>query len=222
MSKNLLFILLAIISFSCSERKEKIPSEKFLEGRIPTNERRYPTMLRAMQLMDERNAQVVVETGTSRGGTTNFEGDGGSTIIFGDWAYDRNRQFYSVDINPESVRGAKEALDPNNKNVTVVCQDSLEFLANFPHKIDFLYLDSFDYDLKNPTPSQEHHLKEVIAAYPHLTPQTVIMIDDCNAWYLPGGGKGGKAIPYLVGQGWKVINNNYQVILVREDSIPSN
>lgn len=49
------------------------------------------------------------------------------------------------------------------------------------------YLDSFDFDISNPLPSQKHHLKEIEAAYDKLTDNSVVMIDDCD---LPGGGKG--------------------------------
>ena len=41
-----------------------------------------------------------------------------------------------------------------------------------------VYLDSFDLDLKNPNPSQIHHLKELCAIVKNLQSHTLIVIDD--------------------------------------------
>jgi hypothetical protein len=77
--------------------------------------------------------------------------------------------------------------------------------------IDFLYLDSYDYEWNNPSPSQEHHLREIQAAFPRLHENSVVMIDDCA---LPQGGKGKLAIEYLKERGWKILLEQYQTILI--------
>ena len=41
-----------------------------------------------------------------------------------------------------------------------------------------LYLDSFDLDPDNPTPSAIHHVLELLAARPLLGPGTVVVVDD--------------------------------------------
>lgn len=191
-------------------------SEQYLEGRIPTNNRRYTTLVKALDLMKERGVKVIVETGTSRDGLSNFEGDGGSSIIFSQFAKEYGAQFYSVDIDKVALNKASQAVEQVlgkvGENHHFIQSDSIQFLKDFPKKIDFLYLDSYDYDFKNPAPSQAHHLKEIEAAYPHLTPQTIIMIDDCD---LPQGGKGLLVIDYLLKRGWKILENKYQVILVQ-------
>jgi hypothetical protein len=193
---------------------DKISSERYLEGRISSFDKRYATMKYALDLMSERDAKVIVETGTARYGawSQGFGADGGSTIIFGDWAKSNGGLFYSVDINPQAVETAQKALGIN-KNSFCICQDSISFLKEFDQPIDFLYLDSFDFDLNNPIPSQEHHLKEITAIYSKLTPQSVVMIDDCG---LPHGGKGKFAIPYLLERGWVILAEGYQVILSRQ------
>ncbi len=155
----------------------------------------------------------MVETGTSRNGDLNCEGDGCSTLIFGNYARNNGNTFYSVDIDKEALANAKKALREAEPFVYLVEHDSIEFLQNFPTTIDFLYLDSFDFEIDNPTPSQEHHLKEIIAAYPHLGTHSVVMIDDCD---LPHGGKGTLAIEFLVNRGWKILKKGYQVILSQE------
>jgi hypothetical protein len=103
-------------------------------------------------------------------------------------------------------------VQPYMDHITFVESDSVQFLKEFDKEIDFLYLDSFDYEKENPLPSQEHHLKEIQVVYNKLKPESIVMIDDCD---LPGGGKGRLAIDFLTARGWKVVFKSYQVILIR-------
>jgi hypothetical protein len=97
--------------------------------------------------------------------------------------------------------------------VHLVEGDSVNFLKNFDRQIDFLYLDSYDFEKNNPSPSQQHHLREIEAAYDKLTPQSIVMIDDCD---LAHGGKGKLVIAYLLDKGWSIYAQDYQVILVNK------
>lgn len=54
-----------------------------LEEKIPKDNMRFKTFLYALNLMKERHAQILVETGTARCGKSNCIGDGCST--FSDW-----------------------------------------------------------------------------------------------------------------------------------------
>lgn len=213
--KVFILVLLFIVGTSPLLAGKKHPDD-YLKHRIYASDKRYPTFLRALQLMKERKCATIVETGTSRSGAKNFQGDGGSTIIFGEWAHRHKAQFYSVDINLDSLHRAEKALnkelDERTSFVHFINGDSVAFLTDFPYPIDFLYLDSYDFDESNPLPSQTHHLREIEAAYPHLTERSVVMIDDCA---LAHGGKGKFVIDYLVQRGWTVLENRYQVILVR-------
>jgi predicted O-methyltransferase YrrM len=188
----------------------------YLLNKIPPGNCRYVTMQYALQLMEERNAQTIVETGTARYGTRYFDSDGGSTIIFSEWARDHQAEFYSIDLSSMNLSAAKDAValyvSDYPDNIHYICSDSIAYLGTFNRPIDFLYLDSFDYELDDPVPSQQHHLKEIKAVYPFLTDTTIIMIDDCD---LPGGGKGKLVIEYLLERGWKIVKNHYQVILTR-------
>jgi hypothetical protein len=110
-------------------------------------------------------------------------------------------------------------LDPMYEGLPVVIiQDWKEITEENYQKwiieygIDFIYLDSYDYELNNPIGSQLHHLKEIEAAHPFLRESSVIMIDDCD---LPEGGKGKFAIEFLLERGWRVVKKQYQVILAR-------
>ncbi len=191
----------------------RVDAQKFLSGRIHRKDKRYATFLSALQLMLERKAKTLVETGTARGGECNCEGDGCSTLIFARFAKRTKSSLYSVDIDPQAILEASAGLQESAASVHLVTGDSIPFLATFGKPIDFLYLDSFDYDENNPLPSQEHHLKEVEAAYPYLTKKSIVMIDDHS---LPGGGKSKLALQFLKERGWKVVAEGYQVLLVRQ------
>jgi hypothetical protein len=185
----------------------------YLENRIPQENIRYKTFLYALNLLEERKAKTLVETGTARNGCANCLGDGCSTIIFGNWAKENQAFLYSVDVASEALQNAQNGLGFSKPFVHFVQQDSISFLQNFNQPIDFLYLDSLDFDPLNPIPSQMHHLDEAMAAYPHFTEQTIVMIDDCGLFF---GGKGRLAISFLARMGWKVLVQDYQVILARE------
>lgn len=189
--------------FSCS-----------LEDNIPINNKRFRTFFHAFKLMKKRNAKVLVETGTARSGRRCCIGDGCSTIVFSEWAAQNNAFLYSVDLCKNHLIEAEKSLGNLKEFVELVHSDSIEFLKNFNQPIDFLYLDSYDFEFNNPTPSQEHHLKEIIAAYPWLTESSIVMIDDCQ---LPYGGKGKLVIEYLLKKNWRITANGYQVVLVQGD-----
>jgi SAM-dependent methyltransferase len=187
------------------------PPETFLDPYLHPADKRYDSFYEALQLMTDRNATTVIETGTARGGMGNFGGDGGSTVLFSLWAKEYGADFYSVDIDPRAVEHAERAVNQVAGKAKLVCGDSISFLERFPGTIDMLYLDSYDFECHNPRPSQEHHLKEIIAAYPKLTPDSIVMVDDCK---LPHGGKCSLVIDYLRERGWEIVYDGYQVILL--------
>ncbi len=189
--------------------------DSYLKGRIESSDKRYETMLFALQLMKERSATTIVETGTARAGNSNFEGDGGFTIIVGDYVRDNGGTFYSVDQNIYALSNAANGLGESRSFVRLVNEESVAFLQRFKQPIDFLYLDSSDLDVDDPMPSQQHHLKEIMAAYPNLHEKSVVMIDDCGFIH---SGKGKQVIYYLVSRGWKILARGYQVILAPDES----
>ncbi len=202
----------------CKKKKKPKPpieqtyESEYLWGKIPPEDQRHHTFAMALQLMQERGVKTIVETGTARGGTADCVGDGCSTLIWAAWARDHQAALYSVDIDPSGIRAAKRALIAERLSANLITSDSITFLKGFNQSIDFLYLDSYDFDINNPIPSQEHHLREIVAATPWLTPNSIVMIDDCD---LPYGGKGKLAIEYLLARGWKILVAGYQVILVQ-------
>ena len=179
--------------------------------------KRQKTFKRAIELLDQRKARALIETGVARYGLRNSKSDGASTVVFGLWAKANDCALYSVDISPESIAGARDAVDELdlNEQVKLVTGDSVQFLENFSDPVDFLYLDSYDYDKRDKTiqiASQKHHLNEFRAIEDQLGAQSVVLIDDCD---LPGGGKGKTVIEYMLNRGWQIDTSAYQVLLTK-------
>ena len=172
---RLVFILLMSVQVFCFAGGESI-----LRNRIPESNKRYSGFCLAFKMMEQRGVKIIVETGTARCGDKNCEGDGCSTVLFGHWACKNKAMVYSVDHGQHDLNVAKQSTKRFASNIRYICSDSIGFLRQFPLQIDFLYLDSVDFDENEPELSQRHHLEEIIGAYPHLTLKTVVMIDDCD------------------------------------------
>jgi hypothetical protein len=133
------------------------------------------------ELLDQKKDKnfFIVETGCMRAdhGQLALGDDGASTYIFDDFINYYDGEVVSVDINPNNVAHAQSMV---SDKTSVYCSDSVEFLWGIPakKKIDFLYLDSYDFDPKNPVPSQKHHLKELCAVMKNLKKGTIICVDD--------------------------------------------
>ncbi|MBX3718270.1 MAG: class I SAM-dependent methyltransferase [Parachlamydiales bacterium] len=191
-----------------------IISEFVLLQCIPQSDKRYPTFCFVLHQLLKRNLKTIVETGTARNGAGNCIGDGCSTVIWRNWAKEFDGYVYSIDIDPHALSQSRKACNCDLLNIEFICSDSVSFLQNFGNRIDLLYLDSYDYDIQNPDPSQWHHLKEIMAAYPYLHEESVILIDDCD---LPGGGKGKLVIEFLLERGWKIAMSGYQAVMVYKE-----
>ncbi|MDT0559518.1 class I SAM-dependent methyltransferase [Ichthyenterobacterium sp. W332] len=183
--------------------------------------RRRITFAKVLKLLTERNAKIIVETGTSRKGLEGAKSDGAATIVFGKWAKENGAVLHSVDISEDSVEGSRNEVKQQRLDdvVTVHLDDSLNYLKHFKDDIDFLYLDSYDYsktDVDIQKKSQEHHLKEFKIIEDRLHKNTIVLIDDCG---LPGGGKGKTVVAYMIEKGWEILINKYQILLVHKDSL---
>lgn len=201
--------LTATTLFFIREKQSDDPVINFVRAHVKGPRRR--TFPKAIELSNQRQIKTIVETGTSRGGTLAYDGDGGFTIIFGYWSQLHNAELYSVDIDPKAIERAHSVVDKYGEIVHLVEDDSVHFLQHFNKTIDFLYLDSYDFDKNNPHPSQLHHLHEIEAAYNKLAPHSIVMIDDCGLAY---GGKGKLVVDYLLNKGWSIYAQDYQIIMV--------
>ncbi|MEQ9425611.1 MAG: class I SAM-dependent methyltransferase [Cyclobacteriaceae bacterium] len=179
--------------------------------------KRRKTFSKILKLLAERYAKTLVETGTCRSGLSNIKSDGASTLIFANWAAKNGATLFSIDSDEQAIKTASDTLDKQElkDHVNLINADSIEFLSQFDSDIDFLYLDSLDYDLADETlqnASQEHHLKEFLAIENQLTDMAVVLIDDHD---LPNGGKSKLALGYMLNHGWQILMQHYQVIAVK-------
>jgi hypothetical protein len=128
----------------------------------------------------------IVETGCVRNQGT-YAGEGQSTVLFDKFSECvPGTLVHTVDINPESTDMCKSLV---SSRVQVHTMDSVQFLKNkcrpliapYQH-IDLLYLDSYDVDFDNPHDSAMHHMKELLAASPLISQNTLILLDDSPSY----------------------------------------
>jgi predicted O-methyltransferase YrrM len=180
---------------------------------LPLLAARAQTMYQTLLLAVARNVRTIVETGTARQ-PNNWGGDGQSTVVFGAWCQRYGGRMWTCDLSEQAIAASRQVSASVKDRIEYVVSDSVEFLRNFKEPIDLLYLDSYDFPLdgSDHNPSQDHAVREAHAALPHLHNQSIILVDDCG---LPHGGKGGKVVPFLMGEGWQVIGLGYQILLTR-------
>lgn len=166
------------------------------------------------KLLDKKKTgHFIVETGALRI-KDNWEGDGQSTHLFGEFCRMHQGTMFSVDTSLVSVETARSIVP---SCVNLVFADSVTFLGNLAKAglskpIDLLYLDSYDVDFENPLPSAEHHLRELDAAKPLLGSGTVIAVDDT---FLKDGKMAGKGLllaDSLKAMGATLLDVEYQAV----------
>ena len=159
----------------------------------------------------------IVETGCIRNPTPMYKmGDGWGTLSWMLWANKTRSSIRSIDINPVHIEIARQVTG-NSPWVTLICSDSIKYLKelNESFKIDFLFLDSYDY---GPTEeekkaSAEHQLKEIQACEKNLEENSLILLDDILD-VKSFAGKGALSIPYLLKTGYQILNyQDTQVLL---------
>ncbi len=126
---------------------------------------------------------VIVETGCLRT-PGNWAGDGQSSLLFDQYLQlsDHGGLGFAVDIDPAATAACRSVVSPL---IDVQTGDSVKAMSELTPRllasgqtIDLLYLDSFDLDWANPTPSSLHHLKELVAISPALRADTLVVVDD--------------------------------------------
>lgn len=177
---------------------------------------------------------IIVETGCLRI-KDNFEGDGQSTLLFDKYTQYRKNgaKVFTVDIDPKATKVCSEAV---SKDVSINTGDSVGYLNKLTNdffekktSVSLFYLDSFDLDWRNPAPSSQHHLKEMVSIKKILKKETLVVVDDSpiigyleinngsnaliNSNIVPGptiSGKGNLVHEYAIHVGAKLLFSNYQ------------
>ena len=114
----------------------------------------------------------ILETGSSAYGIK-------SSYLFLNYVKKFGGKFTTVDVNPD-IRN--EFLSFLNENIEFVVSDSVEYLSSMNKadikELDVVYLDSYDVDLNNPEPSENHGYNEFRSIEKYLKSGCLIAIDD--------------------------------------------
>ncbi len=161
---------------------------------------------------------TIVEIGTVRRDLNDpdLPGDGNSTSIFAWYVKNYKGSLFSCDIDPKSIATCNQTLAAQNlisENVFIQEIDGLKFLEGFDKTIAGIYIDGLDwYPDERGTKSAEFHLSALKLAIPHLTSNSLVMFDDVFDSSFKG--KGQLAIPYALDNGFEIVFQQYQVILL--------
>lgn len=164
-----------------------------------------------------KNVKRIVATGCYRG----IPGDGQSDIILSRLASIVKGSYDCVDIDSSHIAQAKNYVGASTVTFHNSC--SVEYLRNRKEPIDFLYLDSMDFDPSSPKEAQEHQLNEARAAIPLLSNSCVVLLDDVGSenesdppWLkIENHGKGKLSSAFLLENGFRCILKSYQWVFVR-------
>lgn len=186
---------------------------------------------RAEKYLDQIDPGEFVEIGTSR------NGDDGSTSTLAEWARQKQTHLYTVDMDPVNCEFVQNL---HIQNCTIINSSGEDYLYKRIYSIrpiSFLYLDNFDWDWHpentesfvvdqqhryaelgmpemNNTNSQRAHLAQAMYAVPHMAARSLIVCDDTwfNKWWGHYSGKSGSAIPFLLNQGYCVLETEEQPV----------
>jgi cephalosporin hydroxylase len=176
--------------------------------------------------------EVIVEIGSDR-----WEG---SSAYFADLANTHGMQFITVDLDPGAgLRLRKTIALEHVSLVEFVQTEGTAWSKQYSGSaIKALYLDNFDWDWStnrhsemieqqrewyssqgitmSNLASQTSHITQMVNLLPHMSAQCVICVDDTYEYNGVFIGKGGAVVPYLLGQGFDLIEaSDYGVILGR-------
>jgi hypothetical protein len=130
----------------------------------------------------------IIETGASRGGPNDLNGNGSSTFLFDKFINFYDGKVISFELNKSTVDMVNSGV---SEKTTVICKDSIEGIISLMnsniYEIDLLYLDSLDTKFDSDNDSAEHALNEFRNAIFYLRNKSLILIDDTpsNIDFLP-------------------------------------
>jgi hypothetical protein len=130
-----------------------------------------------------------------------------------------NPQIYTVDLDASAIRRC-QIMTKGYDTVSHHRTSSEQFLKNFRGKIDLLYLDTGYMNPIEPTAQLQLQEAKLIVERDLLSENGLILIDDVRNQNVlnddSGMGKSKYAIPYLLENGFEVVENEYQVILRKD------
>ena len=212
-------------------------------SRMPLS--RFYTFSKAFEHFAKNNGKIIVELGTTHSYVDGaYEGcdsndikywqpnnpkvwdwgAGAFTLMASECLSHLNPIIYTVDLDRNALNRCKKMTEPYNSFINYIQSDSSSFLrkCDLVGKIDLLYVDTgYMWPIE---PTANIQLAEVIEIVKRnlLSPNGIILIDDVrNQTPKKFGetsnlGKSKYAIPYLVENGFEIIEDEYQVIIQRK------
>lgn len=162
------------------------------------------------ELAAKQRSVNIVETGCIRA-DNDWAGAGYSTFLFGLFVERAGGKMLSIDIDRHNCEYARRVCH-NLRGVSVQCDDSLQALRQITEPVDLFYLDSMDTHVPQ---HADHALAEAKICVDKVSPGGLIVFDDTLYEGDMCSGKGAKAVPWLISQGWRVLFAGYQVVLTR-------
>jgi hypothetical protein len=207
-------------------------------GEVPKS--RYYSFKYCYENLNNKENPIIVELGTSRSFVCGrFEGCNSDNIKYWepnnpekwDWSAGSftkvfsnlypNSIFHTIDLEKRHIERCK-IMNNNMRNINYHVSSSENFLNNFNKKIDLLYLDTGDM-----TPIEftaQLHLREakIIVEKKLLSDDGIILIDDVKSVVpkqhgeISHLGKAKYSIPYFLNNGFKIVMDEYQTILIKK------
>ena len=202
---------------------------------------RYDTFKVAFEHFENNNGKVVVELGTTRsfvhGGLKGCNSDdqkywtpdqpknwdwgaGAFTLMATKCLKHLNPAIHTVDIAAKHIQRCKIMTSDSKKNIQYHVCLSVNFLKQCePRSIDLLYVDTGDITPVEHTARIQLEEAKIIIERDLISPHGIILIDDVrNQTPKKFGdtselGKAKYSIPYFLEHGFKLLANEYQVIL---------
>jgi tetratricopeptide (TPR) repeat protein len=177
----------------------------------------------------EARALTLVEIGSTR----ELVPGQGSTAELAAFCKDQNIHFITVDMDPQNSRFAQACFDGLKTNFHAVTQRGEDFLAAYSGRLDFVFLDAYDFDHGNHSELRQSryerflgarisdeechqmHLKCAMAIVQKLSPDGLVCFDD--TWIEDGlwVAKGTTAMPYLLENGFEVVEARNRAAILR-------
>ena len=186
---------------------------------------RLDVMREVARLFARRPPATLVETGCQS--DLLLHAHGMSTTILGAFAERYRAILHTVDVDAGNMRQCRELTKEYAAFIRYAVGDSIAFLSSFEDVIDFLYLDSYDFDMHCREQSRRHQLGEIEAAWRKLRPGSIVLLDDANVqmWFhmpldpLDVQGKTAYAHRFLLAHGARCLADHpsYQRLYVIED-----
>lgn len=210
-------------------------------NRVPKS--RYHTFKYCFEYFEEHDMKTMVELGTSRSFVDGrFPGCNENDVKYWqpnnpdvwDWSagcftkaastvFDIKNDFelYTVDLAKDHIERCN-IMNLNSNKIKYFVSSSEQFLQSFDKKIDMLYLDTGDMTPIEYTAQLHLREAEIIVKRDLMAKNGIILIDDIRSVvpYEQGQGidmgKGYLSIPYFLKNGYKLVKDEYQTVLIKE------